>query len=134
MWCAYRHEVAAVAQAVSHRFGADRVVQIHGGIDEVGRAAAVEAIQSGAATVLVGTASAGGVGLTLTAATVTVYFSNTFKYVERVQSEDRNHRIGQASSVTIFDLITAGTVDESIEKALIAKSDLASWISQGGQV
>jgi hypothetical protein len=134
VWCAYRHEVAAVVQAVSQRVGADRVVQIHGGVDEAGRAAAVAAIQSGAATVLVGTASAGGVGLTLTAATVTVYFSNTFKYVERVQSEDRNHRIGQASSVTIFDLVTAGTVDESIEKALVAKSDLAAWISQGGQI
>ena len=134
VWCAYRHEVAAVVHAMNQRYGESQVVQIHGRVDEASRWDAVDAIQTGRAKVLVGTAAAGGVGLTLTKATVTVYFSNTFKYVERVQSEDRNHRIGQASSVTIFDLVTTGTVDEGIERALAAKSDLAAWIAQGGKV
>lgn len=85
-------------------------------------------MQTGAARVMVGTASAGGTGITVTAASVVIYYSNGFKYTDRVQSEDRVHRPGQARTVTIYDIIAEGTVDESIEAALASKSDLAAWI------
>lgn len=62
------------------------------------------------------------------AASVVIYYSNGFKYTDRVQSEDRVHRPGQTRTVTIYDIIAEGTVDESIEAALASKGDLAAWI------
>ena len=76
----------------------------------------------------VGNPRTGGYGLTLTAANVVVYYSNSFDLEVRLQSEDRAHRIGQTSKVTYVDLISVGTVDEHIVKALRNKINIASEV------
>jgi SNF2 family DNA or RNA helicase len=76
----------------------------------------------------VGNPRTGGYGLTLTAANLVVYYSNSFDLEVRLQSEDRAHRIGQTSKVTYVDLISTGTVDEHIVKALRSKIDIASQV------
>jgi len=76
----------------------------------------------------VGNPSTGGYGLTLTAASTMVYYSNSFDLEKRLQSEDRAHRIGQTKNVTYIDLIAVGTVDEKIVKALRAKIDIATQV------
>jgi len=76
----------------------------------------------GETAVFVGNPRTGGYGLTLTAANLVVYYSNSFDLEVRLQSEDRAHRIGQTSKVTYVDFITPGTVDEHIVKALRTKS------------
>jgi SNF2 family DNA or RNA helicase len=76
----------------------------------------------------VGNPRTGGYGLTLTAANLVVYYSNSFDLEVRLQSEDRAHRIGQTSKVTYVDFITVGTVDEHIVKALRNKINIASEV------
>ena len=76
----------------------------------------------------VGNPRTGGYGLTLTAATTVVYYSNSFDLEVRLQSEDRAHRIGQTSNVTYVDLIATDTVDEHIVKALRNKINIASAV------
>jgi SNF2 family DNA or RNA helicase len=55
----------------------------------------------------VGQPGAAGVSITLTAASMLVYYSNTFNGVDRFQSEDRIHRIGMDVNrgATIVDLL-----------------------------
>jgi hypothetical protein len=48
---------------------------------------------------------------------------------DRLQSEDRAHRIGQKHSVNYIDLIASGTVDEHILSSLRNKLDIASKIT-----
>lgn len=132
VWCAYRHEIEHVVTRLRMCFGKSSVVEIHGGIDEKGRAESVSSIQSGKARFLVGIASSGGVGVTATAASVVVYYSNNFSYINRVQSVDRAHRIGQTRTVTVIDLVTEGTIDETVLMALDEKTDLARWVSSHG--
>lgn len=74
---------------------------------------------------LVATPATGGHGLDLTAAAHVVFYTNGFKYGERVQAEDRCHRIGQRRPVTYLDLVAAGTIDERIAAALDRKEGLA---------
>lgn len=131
IWCTYRHEICEVAAVLREKYGRGQVVEIHGGISEVDRQKSVDAIQEGNARYIVGTASAGGVGITLTAATLVVYYSNTFSYINRVQSEDRAHRSGQTRKVTIVDLVTPNSIDQSVLAALEAKTDLATWVASG---
>jgi SNF2 family DNA or RNA helicase len=76
----------------------------------------------------VGNPSTGGYGLTLTAANVVVYYSNSFDLEKRLQSEDRAHRIGQTKNVTYIDLIAVNTVDEKIVRALREKINIATQV------
>lgn len=50
---------------------------------------------------------AGGTGVTLTASPVAIYYSNDFNFENRIQSEDRIHRLGMNTNkgATIIDLI-----------------------------
>ena len=126
VWCAYRHEVAACTGRLAAR--GIRVVSLVGGTGEDERWASVDMFQSGQARVLVGIAASGGVGITLTAATTVIYYSNTFSYTVRSQSEDRAHRIGQTAPVLIVDLVREGSIDETVLAALEHKMDLLDFI------
>lgn len=61
-------------------------------------------------------------GLTLNEADTTIYYSNSTKLLNRKQSEDRNHRIGQTRSVTYIDMLAEGTLDAKVLSALREKS------------
>lgn len=80
------------------------------------------------AQVFVGNPAAGATGLTLTAAKHVDYYSNSYKLIDRLQSEDRAHRIGQHNEVLYTDWIATGTVDEKIVEALRNKFSVASQI------
>ena len=68
----------------------------------------------------------------MTAAETVFYFSNDFNLETRLQSEDRAHRIGQKNNVTYIDLVTDGTVEEKILKALRNKINIASEVLSEG--
>jgi SNF2 family DNA or RNA helicase len=71
---------------------------------------------------------AGGKGHTWLHGTTVIYFSNSFSYEDRKQSEDRSHRRGQtADRVLYIDLVALDTVDERVLAALKAKKDLADF-------
>jgi SNF2 family DNA or RNA helicase len=74
--------------------------------------------------ILVMTQGTGGMGLTLNEASYVIYYSNTFKYSDRIQSEDRCHRIGQTKKVTYVDIVCDGTIDERIRACLGEKKGL----------
>lgn len=91
---------------------------------------AVDALQNGTARVFISNPQSGGTGLTLTSASVVIYYSNSFSLHDRLQSEDRAHRIGQTDSkVTYIDLLARDTVDEQIQQCLISKNDVAKMIT-----
>lgn len=92
------------------------------------RAKAIEAFQRGNAKYFVANPAAAGEGLTLTAARSTVYYNNSFKLTDRLQSEDRNHRYGTTHPVSYIDLVAEDTIDEHVVKSLVKKSDIARTI------
>ena len=59
---------------------------------------------------------AGGVSLTLDAADDIVLIDNTFNSDDQVQVEDRCHRISRMHNLTVWSLVSCGTIDESILK------------------
>jgi len=64
----------------------------------------------------------GGFGLNLTAARITVFYSNSFHGIHRMQGIKRNHRIGSRGS-TIVDLVHLG-VDDLVMKNIENKISL----------
>ena len=129
VWCRFIEEIRMVCEALRERYGRDAVVEIHGGINENDRDRNVqELFQTGKARFLVGNAATGGVGLNMTKAELVVYFSNSFSFTDREQSEDRAHRIGQTKSVTYIDIVAEGTVDEAVVQALRSKKDVSEFV------
>src|SRR5581483_5552238 len=84
--------------------------------------------QSGEAQVLAVQISAGGVGVDLTRARYSIYFSLSFSLGEYDQSLSRVHRPGQTRPVEHIHLVAKGTVDEKIIRALERRAEVIQAI------
>jgi SNF2 family DNA or RNA helicase len=104
-------------------------VRYDGTTSEDDRVQAIQDIQKGDKQFFVANAATAGEGLTLTAAKFSDYYENTFDLAARLQSEDRNHRIGQDRNVGYNDYIAKGTVDEHVVKCLQKKLNVAAQIT-----
>jgi SNF2 family DNA or RNA helicase len=100
-------------------------VQYDGRTKPAARTSAIDRFQRGEVRVFIGQPASGGTGITLTAARNVLYYSNSWSLEDRLQSEDRAHRIGQRSEVRYVDILAPSTIDESIALSLRAKTDLA---------
>ncbi|MEY2881249.1 MAG: hypothetical protein RLZZ15_3629, partial [Verrucomicrobiota bacterium] len=67
---------------------------------------------------------AGGVGLNLTAAEYVFLLDPWWNPAVEAQAVDRVHRIGQKSTVFVYRMITAGTIEERIQTLKASKKDL----------
>lgn len=130
IWANYRRDIEALKLALSEKYGMLSVATYYGDTPAEERQEIVTRFQDpdNELRFFVGNPRTGGYGLTLTAAKTVIYYSNNFDLEVRLQSEDRAHRIGQTSKVTYIDLITPGTVDEHIVKALRSKINIASAV------
>jgi SNF2 family DNA or RNA helicase len=92
--------------------------------------ASIEAFQNGTARVIVSNPAAGGVGVTLTAASYSIWYSRSFNLEHEIQASARNYRGGSErhESITRIDLVAPGTLDQEIMRALKRKEDMAEVI------
>ncbi|KAI4357323.1 hypothetical protein L6164_001279 [Bauhinia variegata] len=75
---------------------------------------------------------AGGQGLNLTGADTVVIHDMDFNPQIDRQAEDRCHRIGQTKPVTIYRLVTKGTVDENVYEIAKRKLVLDAAVLENG--
>jgi SNF2 family DNA or RNA helicase len=127
IWARYRIEIKDIIERLKGIEGAIPV-EYHGEIKKGDRIDAIEDFERGEANVFVGNQQAGGTGITLIAASYVIYFSNNFSMRDRLQSEDRAHRIGQTENVTYINIAAKGTIDEYVIRALSNKKDVADEI------
>jgi len=130
IWCRYRHEIMLVSNALREKYGEDSVVEYHGGIDRDQRKENINDYESGKVRFFVGNQSAGGIGINLVYGNTMIYYSNTFSLEERLQSEDRSHRIGQDEDVLYIDLMMEGSIDDDIIEAIRLKCDMADYVKR----
>jgi SNF2 family DNA or RNA helicase len=130
IWATYRHDIEVIKMALAKEYGMNTIGTYYGDTDGDERKRVLEEFQKPDSDMrfFIGNPSTGGYGLTLTAASTMVYYSNSFDLEKRLQSEDRAHRIGQTKNVTYIDLIAPGTVDEKIVKALRDKINIATQV------
>jgi len=67
---------------------------------------------------------AGGLGLTLTGADRVIIFDPSWNPADDAQAVDRSYRIGQRNPVTVYRLITAGTVEEKMYEKQVYKDGI----------
>jgi len=128
IWCRFHADIDAVLAALG-----DSASFIDGRVVNAARGEALDDFQKRNKTkYLVANPAAIGEGVTLTEATLEVYYSNSFNLTQRIQSEDRPHRIGQQKTVRVVDLIAENTVDEKIVDALRKKKEIADEVMGDG--
>lgn len=127
LWCRYRRACTDMAVALR---GSGMTAVVHtGDASTEERAQRIAAFKAGDAQWFVATQQSAGIGLTLVQARMMGYHSNTFRLLDRLQSEDRAHRIGQAFPLDIVDVICAGTVDERLLDMLRFKRDIGAAVT-----
>ena len=74
---------------------------------------------------------AGGTGLNLTGADIVIHYDPWWNLAVQNQATDRAHRIGQEKIVTVYKLISRGTIEEKIMAIQESKKALAEEILSG---
>ena len=129
IWAHYQRDVARIIKAISDKYGENSFVDYYGLTPQEKRQDNIKKFQEDdECRFFVGTTQTGGYGITLTAASTMVYFSNGYDLEKRTQSEARIDRIGQEKPMTYIDIISENTVDDKIVIALRKKQNIASEI------
>lgn len=123
IFCKYQYDVDSIRQAITTEFGAETLASFDGR-DNVRRRNAQVELFRGKARFLVVTQSTGGHGFNFQdIARYAVFYNNSFKYSERLQAEDRLHRIGQTSKVTYIDIYCQCGIEDRIAHAMERKEN-----------
>jgi len=130
IWSRFRYDIQQITAMLNDKFGEGSAASYYGDTSDDQRNRIVQNFQdpNHPLKFFVGNPATAGYGLTLTEANLVVYYANDFNLETRIQSEDRAHRIGQKNNVTYIDLISEGTIDERIVKALRAKIDIGAKV------
>ena len=129
IWSHYTHDVKRIIAEIKKIYGEDSVVDYFGETDIDARSKNIKKFQNDdKCRFFVGTTHTGGYGITLTAGSNMIYFSNGYDLEKRQQSEARIDRIGQTRKMTYIDIMAQDTVDERIVKSLRNKVNIANKI------
>ena len=134
-----RHKVLVFSQFVRHL----KLIEEHltesgvpyqyldGATPAKARAERIAAFQAGEGDAFLISLKAGGVGLNLTAADYVIHMDPWWNPAAEDQASDRAHRIGQTRPVTVYRLVTKGTIEEQIVDLHRHKRELADRLLEG---
>jgi SNF2 family DNA or RNA helicase len=107
-----------------------RVPFLHGGSSIKQREEMVADFQKekGGEPILIISLKAGGTGLNLTRATHVIHYDRWWNPAVEDQATDRAYRIGQHCNVSVYKLVSQGTLEERIDQLLEQKRELAEQI------
>jgi len=129
IWAHWQNDVKHIIKAVVKEYGEGCCVDYYGLTPQSERQNNINKFQNDPKVrFFIGTPATGGYGITLTAASNMIYYSNGYDLEKRQQSEARIDRIGQKKPMTYIDILAEDTVDERIVKALRKKVNIATQI------
>jgi SNF2 family DNA or RNA helicase len=125
IFCRFRREIKMVEEAL-RKIGVKHVT-VHG--DSTERIEKVKLFNNSQdIRVFLGQIQTAGIGINLTSGHYCIFMSNSYSYGDRIQAEDRTHRIGQQNNVTYIDILARNTVDVGIHRALRKKESLSAMV------
>lgn len=126
----FAHHRAVIAE-FEDAFG-DIAVRLQGGDKIADRQAAVDRFQEDdSCRLFIGSITAAGLGLTLTASSHVVFAELDWVPARMTQAEDRTHRIGQTDSVLVQHLVLEGSLDARMVQSLIKKQRVIDQVVDG---
>lgn len=108
-----------------------KYVEVHGGVVDTAKFRNVDQFNNdGDTRVFIGHPGSGGIGINLTSASYSIFYSRNFSLEQDLQAEARNYRGGSEvhEKITRIDLVAAGTIDEMILQRLKDKQSFGELI------
>lgn len=81
-----------------------------------------------ACRLFIGNPQAAGLGLTLTASSLCIFYDRNFSTVDYQQAVDRIHRIGQTQVCNVLILQARPTIDQHVDHLLAQKNELINFL------
>lgn len=125
VWCNTHAELNAIISTLG-----DDAVSYHGEIAPAERTEVISQFKAGKYRTLVATVQSMQLGLTLTEATLEVFFSLPLTYSDYTQAEARAYRIGQTKKTMVILMITEDSVDMDIVAAIMERKDLHDYVME----
>jgi len=123
IWSRYHHSTDEIVRMLAERDGEGSAVRYDGSLGDRARQQHLARWrQPGGPRHLVATMGVGGRGLTLNEAAYSVFYADSFRYEDRIQSEDRNHRIGQTRRPVYVTLRCGNSIDDRIAASRVRKA------------
>ena len=123
VWANFRYAMFALRCAFGQA-GIKNVI-IHGGVTGEARSDSIRIFKDADSEtrVLLAHPKTMGTGQNLAVAQTVVYYTRSLSFIQRRQSEDRVHRIGQTGSVIIADMMATDAPSDRIELSLLKEKE-----------
>jgi SNF2 family DNA or RNA helicase len=127
----YRAMGELLSGHLTETLGAGTIPFLHGGLSADRRDGLVRAFQEDddAPPILLLSLRAAGFGLNLTRAAHVMHFDRWWNPAVEDQATDRAHRIGQRRSLSVYTLVTGGTIEDHIARMHAGKRGIAEVLS-----
>ena len=117
IWFKFTAEILAVAKWLKQRTKI-KFETVHGATPKSDRPQIQERFQEGSTQVVLLQVKLGRYGWNLSRSNTALYYSNTYEFEDRSQSEDRIIHLTKKTPCLYIDLVTMGTPDEEVVAAL----------------
>lgn len=118
IWNTMYCEIPHILKSLEKR---EDICFLNGNSNKGERIKSISDFRFGNKNILIATQAVGGEGLDLFESCINIYFSNSFNYKDREQSEGRTHRLGQKRGVIYYDLVVKETIDNRIYNSISRK-------------
>ena len=111
IWAQFVKELELIYKELKNDFSC---ALYYGRTEQTERERIIKAFKAGEIKIFIGNPATAGFGLNLQTSTLQYFFSNSFRTENRLQAEDRSHRIGVKKTCVYKDIIMKNSIDESI--------------------
>lgn len=134
VWTAFLEDVHMIHQSLTDAFGL-RVGRIYGDVPREERTRQIQMLKDGKLDCLDIQIQTAALGLDLSFVDTSMYYSNTYNWSDRDQSESRTHRRGaeKHESVLYIDFACKNSVDRLVLSAFRRKKSLAEYLYENRQ-
>ena len=126
IFCSFRNEIKMVRELCAEL--GIKAKEISGSVNSKERSKVQDQFRRKTIQVCVLQFKCGKYGLDLGTSDTTIYYSNSYDYEDRAQSEDRTVVVGKDSPLLYIDLITKDSIDEDIKEAIKEKKTDARYL------
>ena len=124
IWAQFVAELKALYEALKKDYSCGLY---YGATGPLARKDIIDKFRTGDIQIFIGNPATAGFGLNLQHCTNQYYFSNSFKTEDRLQAEDRSHRIGVKSACVYKDIVMKNSIDEKVHQNIVTGRNLNDY-------
>jgi SNF2 family DNA or RNA helicase len=133
IWGIFHHDIEMIKNHLTKKYGERSVVTFYGKDSSAQKTENYNQFKTDPeCRFFVAHPKSAGMGLNLSNANYSIFYSMNYSYESYAQSKERYNRTGQIENMTEYRLIAKGTIDEIVFRALNLKQSINDYIRNMG--